>query len=310
MSKLISIVTPCYNEEGNVEELSFRIKKVMGNLNYRYEHIFIDNASADQTVDKIKKLIEADKKIKLIVNVRNFGHLRSPYHAIHQAHGDAVILMASDLQDPPELIPELINKWEYGYKTALIVKKQSMENPLMFLIRKFYYKFLNKISEIKLVENAHGSGLYDRLVIGQMAKVNDPNPYLRGLLAEIGYPIAEVEFTQPRRKQGITKNNFFTLLDTAIIGIINHSMLPIRMLTIVGFILSFLSIAIAVAFFILKMIYWERYANGMAPLLIGLFFFVSIQLFFLGLIGEYVSSINIKIRNLPMVVESERVNFE
>ena len=185
-----------------------------------------------------------------------------------------------------------------------------MENPLMFLIRKFYYKFLNKISEINLVENAHGSGLYDRLVIGQMAKVNDPNPYLRGLLAEIGYPIAEVEFTQPRRKQGITKNNFFTLLDTAIIGIINHSMLPIRMLTIVGFILSFLSIAIAVAFFILKMIYWERYANGMAPLLIGLFFFVSIQLFFLGLIGEYVSSINIKIRNLPMVVESERVNFE
>jgi hypothetical protein len=218
--------------------------------------------------------------------------------------------MASDLQDPPELIPELINKWEHGYKTALIVKKQSMENPLMFLIRKFYYKFLNKISEIKLVENAHGSGLYDRLVIGQMAKVNDHYPYLRGLLAEIGYPIAEVEFTQPRRKQGITKNNFFTLLDTAIIGIINHSMLPIRMLTIVGFILSFLSIAIAVAFFILKMIYWERYANGMAPLLIGLFFFVSIQLFFLGLIGEYVSSIHIKIRNLPMVVESERINFE
>ena len=307
--KLISIVTPCYNEEDNIEELSRRIQQVMYGLPYKYEHIFIDNASSDSTVEKIKRLCQGDQRIKLIVNTRNFGHLKSPYYGILQASGVAVIAIASDLQDPPELIPSLIQKWEMGFKTVLIVKRTSDENKVMFLIRRLYYKFLSYVSEVPVISNAHGSGLYDRVVIDQLIKINDSYPYIRGILCELGYPIGTVDFDQPRRLRGITKNNFYTLLDTALLGLTNQSKLPLRIMTLSGFFLSFFFILCAFIFLILKLVYWNQFNAGIAPLLIGLFFMGSVQLFFLGLIGEYVGTIHTKIRNLPLVVEMERVNF-
>lgn len=309
-TKLISIVTPCFNEEENVNELAARIRMVMQDSPYSYEHIFIDNASTDTTAIKIKQLIQDDKNVKLIVNARNFGHLKSPYYAILNAHGDAVILMASDLQDPPELIPALLEKWEKGFKTVLIVKKQSMESRLMFFIRKLYYKLMDYISEVPLISNAHGSGLFDRVVINHLIKINDAYPYLRGLLCELGYPIGTVEFEQPRRLRGITKNNFYTLFDTAMLGITNHSKLPLRLMTIIGFILSMACAFAAIIFLVLKLLYWNQFAFGLAPMLIGLFFVGSIQLFFLGLLGEYVGSIHTQMRNMPLAVELERVNFD
>jgi glycosyltransferase involved in cell wall biosynthesis len=307
---LISIVTPCFNEEQNVEELAQRIKIVMKELNYDYEHIFIDNASSDSTVEKIKRLCQGDQRIKLIVNTRNFGHLKSPYYGVLQATGVAAILMVSDLQDPPELIPSLIQKWEMGFKTVLIVKRTSDENKVMFLIRRLYYKFLSYVSEVPVISNAHGSGLYDRVVIDQLIKINDSYPYLRGILCELGYPIGTVDFDQPRRLRGITKNNFYTLLDAALLGLTNQSKLPLRIMTLSGFFLSFFFVLCAFIFLILKLVYWNQFNAGIAPLLIGLFFMGSVQLFFLGLIGEYVGSIHTQIRNLPLVIERERVNFE
>ena len=282
----------------------------MKELNYDYEHIFIDNASSDSTVKKIKRLCQGDQRIKLIVNTRNFGHLKSPYYGVLQATGVAAILMVSDLQDPPELIPSLIQKWEMGFKTVLIVKRTSDENKVMFLIRRLYYNFLSYVSEVPVISNAHGSGLYDRVVIDQLIKINDSYPYLRGILCELGYPIGTVDFDQPRRLRGITKNNFYTLLDTALLGLTNQSKLPLRIMTLCGFFLSLFFILCAFIFLILKLVYWNQFNAGIAPLLIGLFFMGSVQLFFLGLIGEYVGTIHTKIRNLPLVVEKERVNFE
>ena len=308
--KLVSIVTPCFNEEENIEVLSSRIIKVMEGQPYLYEHIFIDNASTDTTVKKIKQLIQFDKRVKLIINTRNFGHLRSPYHALLHARGDAVILIASDLQDPPELIPELIKKWEIGFKTILIVKKNSMEHKVMFFIRKIYYKIMNTISEIPLISNAHGSGLFDRIVINQLIKIDVSYPYLRGLLLELGYPTTTVEFIQPKRKRGITKNNFYSLFDTAMLGITNHSKLPLRIMTLFGFCMSLLFAICAVIFLILKIIYWEQFSLGIAPIIIGLFFIGSIQIFFLGFLGEYVGAIYTQVRKLPLVIEAERINFE
>lgn len=309
-NKLISIVTPCFNEEENIEELSLRIKNAMEDQPYFYEHIFIDNASTDSTVKKIKQLIDGDKRIKLIVNARNFGHLKSPYYAVLQARGDSVVLIASDLQDPPELIPALLKKWEMGYKTVMIVKKRSMENKFMFLIRKFYYKIMDYISETPVVANAHGSGLFDRVVVNQLIKINDSYPYLRGLLSELGYPIGTVEFNQPKRIKGITKNNFYTLFDAAMLGITNHSKLPLRIMTLGGFFLALFFAICSLVFLVLKIIYWDQFSLGMAPMIIGLFFLGSVQLFFLGFLGEYVGSIHTQVRNLPLVVELERVNFE
>lgn len=309
-NKLISIVTPCFNEEENVEELSIRIRKVMESQPYEYEHIFIDNASFDSTVEKIKKLIENDKRIRLIVNARNFGHLKSPYYAVLQSHGDAVVLIASDLQDPPELIPELLKKWGMGFKTVMIVKKQSMENRAMFFVRKLYYKIMDYISETPVISNAHGSGLFDRVVVNHLNKINDSYPYLRGLLSELGYPIGTVEFDQPRRLRGITKNNFYSLFDTAMLGITNHSKLPLRIMTLGGFLMSILFAICALIYLVLKLIYWDQFSVGMAPIIIGLFFLGSVQLFFLGFLGEYVGSIHTQIRKLPLVVELERVNFD
>lgn len=308
--KLISIVTPCYNEVDNIDELCLRITQVMASLPYDYEHILIDNCSTDQTVAKIKDKIATDLHIKLIVNARNFGHIRSPFHAILQSSGDACILIASDLQDPPEMIAEFVKKWEQGYKTVLAVKPESEESSWMFFARKSYYRLVTRISEVPLVQNATGAGLFDRVVVDILRKINDPYPYFRGLLCEIGFPIAVVPFKQPRRQRGITKNNFYTLYDIAMLGITNHSKVPLRLMAMSGFLLSILSLLTAMCFLVAKLLFWNSFQLGMAPILIGIFFFGAVQTFFIGLLGEYIGSIHTQVRNMPLVVELERVNFE
>ena len=308
--KLISVVTPCYNEEDNIDELCQRVAKVMDALPYDYEHIYIDNCSTDQTVPRVKEKAAKDKRIKLIVNARNFGHIRSPYHAILQTNGDACVLIASDLQDPPEMIAEFINKWEQGYKVVLAVKPESEESSLMFLVRRAYYSFVTRISEVPLIQNATGAGLFDRVVVDILRKINDPYPYFRGLLCEIGFPIAVVSFKQPRRQRGITKNNFYTLFDIAMLGITNHSKIPLRLMTMSGFVLSFLSLVVAMCFLVAKLLFWNSFQLGTAPILIGIFFFGAVQTFFIGLLGEYIGSIHTQVRNMPLVIEMERVNFE
>ncbi len=309
MKKTISIVTPCYNEEENVDELHRRVAAVMATLPYEYEHIYIDNASTDDTVKRIKAIASADSRVKLIVNARNFGHIKSPYYGLLQSGGDACVLIASDLQDPPEMIVEFVKKWEEGYKTVLAVKPESEESSLMFFIRNTYYRFITRISEVPLVPNATGAGLFDREVINILRDIHDPYPYFRGLLCEIGFPIATVPFKQPRRQRGITKNNFYTLYDIAMLGITNHSKVPLRLMAMSGFLLSFLSLLVAFAFLVAKLLYWNSFQLGAAPMLIGIFFFGAIQTFFIGVLGEYVASIHTQVRKMPLVVEAERVNF-
>lgn len=307
--KLISIVTPCYNEEENIDELCQRIEKVMESLPYDYEHICIDNCSTDSTVSKIKAKAAVDKRIKLIVNARNFGHIRSPYYGILQSRGDACVLIASDLQDPPEMIAEFVKKWEQGFKTVLAVKPESEESSIMFGLRKAYYLLISKISEVPLVQNATGAGLFDRAVVDILRGIQDSYPYFRGLLCEIGFPIATVPFKQPRRQRGITKNNFYTLYDIAMLGITNHSKIPLRLMAMSGFVLAFFSLIAAIIFFVAKLLYWDSFQLGAAPILIGVFFFGAIQAFFIGVLGEYIGSIHTQVRNMPLVVELERVNF-
>lgn len=307
--KMISIVTPCYNEEENIDELYQRIAAVMAALPYDYEHICIDNASTDSTVRKIKDIAARDKRVKLIVNARNFGHIKSPYYGILQSRGDACILIASDLQDPPEMIPEFIKKWEEGYKTVLAVKPESEESSIIFFVRKTYYRFITKISEVPLVQNATGAGLFDRVVVDILRNIQDSYPYFRGLLCEIGFPIATVPFKQPRRQRGITKNNFYTLYDIAMLGITNHSKVPLRLMAMGGFLLSILSLFAALGFLVAKLAFWDYFQLGISPILIGIFFFGAIQMFFIGLLGEYIASIHTQVRNMPLVIEAERVNF-
>lgn len=310
MAKLISIVTPCFNEEDNVEPLVTRIVAAMNTLPYDFELIFIDNASTDGTVAKIKKLAAADKRIKLIVNARNFGQIRSPYHGMLQARGDACVLISSDLQDPPELIPEFIARWEKGFKTVLAVKPTSQEHSLMFLVRKAYYRLVSRISDVPLVADATGAGLIDRKVIEILRGINDSYPYFRGLICEIGFPIATVPFNQPRRLRGVTKNNFYILYDLAMLGIINHSKVPLRLMAMGGLLLSGMSLLTAIGFLVAKLAFWNSFSLGVAPMLIGIFFFGSVQIFFLGVLGEYIGAIHTKLRQLPLVVELERVNFD
>ncbi len=309
--KTISIITPCFNEEGNVAELYTRVRAVMATLGrYRYEHIFIDNCSTDATVEALKRIATADTNVKVIVNARNFGHIRSPHHALLQTTGDAVIGLVADLQDPPEMIPDLIREWEDGYAMVLCVKRSSAENPLMFRLRKKYYKLVNQVSSIETFENFTGFGLYDRKVIEIVRKLEDPYPYFRGMMAEIGLPHKKILYDQPVRKRGITKNNFYTLYDLAMLGITNLSKVPLRLVTFSGFACAALCIMVALAYFIYKLLFWDRFSVGMAPLVIGIFFFSSIQLLSMGILGEYIGSIHTQVQKRPLVVEKERLNFE
>ncbi len=309
--KLISVVTQCYNEEDNVEDLYERIcAQFETRSGYRHEHIFIDNSSTDRTVEAIKAIAARDPRVKLIVNARNFGHIRSPLHAILQAKGDAIISMASDLQDPPEMIDAFIKKWEAGYKIAVGVKPTTKETFAMSIIRSLYYKTIGRISEIKLIPNYTGFGLYDRSVIEIIRQIGDPYPYFRGLIAELGIEYAAVPFEQPKRIRGITKNNFYTLYDMAMLGITSHSKLPIRLATMFGFALSIVSLGISFGYLLLKLFFWDHFAFGTAPILISIFFFASVQLFFIGIIGEYVGAIHTQVMKRPLVIEKERMNFD
>jgi len=309
--RLISIVTPCYNEEENIREIYKQVKQVFDVLEgYTYEHVFIDNASKDKTVAILREIVKDDKRVKVIVNTRNFGHIRSPYHAMLQTKGDAVISIVADLQDPPYLIKEFIRKWEEGYKVVMGIKKKSEESRIIFGLRKLYYRVLRRLSDVELVEQYTGFGLYDRQVVETLRGLNDPYPYLRGLIADIGFESAKIEYAQPIRKRGITKNNFYTLFDMAMLGMASYSKVPLRLATMLGFVLAVISLLVAIFYFVYKIIFWESFSLGMAPLVVGVFFLASVQLFFIGIVGEYVGFIYTQVLKRPLVIEQERINFE
>jgi glycosyltransferase involved in cell wall biosynthesis len=310
-SFLITILTPCYNEEENVENTYHKVKELFASLGkYRYEHLFIDNASTDRTVEILRRIAAADKNVKVIVNSRNFGHVRSPFHAILQARGDAVIPVVADMQDPLSLIPVFLEQWEKGAKIVMGVKVRSKERALTFLLRRAYYRLVNRLADIELVENFYGFGLYDRVVIEAMRQMNDPYPYGRGMICEIGFQPVKVEYTQNRRQRGITKNNFYTLYDVAMLGITSHSKVPLRLATMLGFTAAGLSFLVGLAYFVYKLLFWRSFSVGIAPLVVGLFFFGSVQLFFIGILGEYIGAIHTQTMHRPLVVERERINFD
>jgi len=307
--KLISIVTPCYNEEENVNELYERIKAAMSGLEYNYEHIFIDNASTDGTIEAIRALAMEDKHVKAILNTRNFGHIRSPYYGLLQGTGDAIVILASDLQDPPERITDFIHKWEQGYKAVIGVKTKSQETGLFYLLRTVYYRFLRKLSDVDLIEHYTGFGLYDKQIIKILNDLGDPYPYFRGIIADLGFPIARIEFEQPRRKRGISKNNFYTLYDMAMLGMTGYTKIPLRMAAMFGFLTAAISMLVGLIYLFYKLIFWQRFTLGSAPIVIGLFFLGSVQLFFLGIVGEYIGAIYTQVMRRPLVIEKERINF-
>ena len=306
----ISVVTPCYNEAGNVEVLYERVRAVFDRLDgYSYEHVFIDNASSDETVVKLRAIAATDRNVKVIVNTRNFGHIRSPYHALLQCRGDAVIGMAADLQDPPELIPAFLEKWREGYKVVLGVKTESEESRVMFAIRSICYSVIDRLSEVRQVRNSTGFGLYDQAFVSVIRQLSDPYPYFRGIVSELGFRHASIPYAQPKRTRGLTKSSFYSLYDIGIQGIVNHSKIPLRLATMIGFCSSVLSLVAAFVYLVMKLLFWYQLPIGIAPLVIGLFCVSSVQLFFLGILGEYVGSIHTQVRNRPLVVEEERINF-
>jgi polyisoprenyl-phosphate glycosyltransferase len=309
--KLITVLTPCYNEEENVEPLYHAVKAVFSQLpDYRYEHLFIDNASKDATVERLRGLAAADPNVKVIVNTRNFGHVRSPYHGLLQAKGDAVISIVADFQDPPEMIFKYVAKWEEGYRVVMAVKQTSKESRLMFALRERYYRLLARIADVTIVQNATGSGLYDRVVVEALRRMDDPYPFFRGLVAEIGYDVAQVPYVQPRRVRGVTSQNFYSLYDVALLGIITHSKVPLRLATMLGFGMGALSFLVGFFYLVAKLLFWNTFTVGIAPMLIGVFFLSSVQLFFVGIVGEYIGSVFTQVKRLPLVFERERINFE
>ena len=316
----LSIVTACYNEEENVEEIARQVRAVMeslppgalpdgGSEPYTYEHLFIDNASEDRTVEILRGICATDSRVKVIVNTRNFGHIRSPFHGLLAARGDAVISIVADLQDPPEMIPEFVARWEAGYKVVVGVKKESLEKRSMFFVRGMFYRLIDRLSEVPLIRNFTGFGLYDRAVMDKLREIDDPYPYFRGLICDLGYARVEIPYSQPARRRGVTKNHFYSLYDMAMLGITNHSKVPLRLAAMAGFALSIIALLVAVIYLVLKLAMWNTFNLGLAPLLIGIYFFGSVQLFFIGILGEYIGSIHTQVRNMPLVVERERVNF-
>jgi len=309
--KTISIVTPCYNEEENVLNVYNQVREVMVAIGkYEYEHIFIDNSSKDNTVAILRSIAAEDKNVKIIVNSRNFGHIRSPIHGLFQARGDAVIGIVADLQDPPPMIADLIREWENGAYCVLGIKRTSEESSLMFWLRKQYYKVAESLSSIETIQNFTGFGLYDRKVVELVRSFDDPYPYFRGMIAEIGLPTVKLLYDQPVRKFGITKNNWYSLYDIGMLGIINNSKVPLRLSALAGFVGASISFLIALAYLILKLVFWSTFSFGLAPILIGVFFTTSLQLVFLGVMGEYVGAIYTQVQKRPYAVELDRVNFD
>jgi polyisoprenyl-phosphate glycosyltransferase len=313
---VLSVVTGCYNEVENVEELYERVRSTMEGLPpndgqpYDYEHIFIDNASTDGTVEVLRGLCAKDPRVRVIVNTRNFGHIRSPFYGLLQARGDAAIYIVADLQDPPEMIREFVARWEDGYKVVVGVKKQSREKRTVFFFRGFFYGVIDRLSEVPLVRHFTGFGLYDRAVMDKLMEIDDPYPYFRGLICDLGYEMAEIPYSQPARRRGITKNNFYTLYDMAMLGITNHSKVPLRLAAMAGFAMSMLALMIACIYLVMKLAFWNTFELGLAPLVIGVYLLGSVQLFFIGILGEYIGSIHTQVYHRPLVIEKERINFD
>ena len=308
--KTLSIVTPCYNEEGNVSELIGRVREVLAKLPaYQFEHIFIDNASTDGTLAVLRQFAAEDRRIKIIVNARNFGHIRSPYHGLLQARGDAVVLLVADLQDPPELILDFVREWEAGHKVVVGIKTRSRESWWMYQARGFYYRMVRRLADVELLEQFTGFGLYDRQVIDELRGLREPYPYFRGLISEVGTNIKRIEYTQPARLHGKTKNGFLELFDLALLGLTSYSKVPLRLATLVGFFAAGLSLLVGFGYLIAKLVFWNSFTAGVAPVMVGIFFLGSVQLIFMGIVGEYVGAVFTYAQNRPLVIEKERINF-
>lgn len=308
--KHIGVVTPCYNEVENVRELHSAIRAVFDGLpQYTYTHLYIDNASTDGTPAALRGVAADDPNVRVILNARNFGHIRSPFHGLLQADGDAVVIMASDFQDPPSMIPEFLARWEQGVPIVIGVKTEAEESRLMWGLRSVYYGLVARLSDVELMQHVTGFGLYDRRVVEILREIDDPYPYFRGLIADIGLANAKIPYKQPKRRRGITKNNFYTLYDMAMLGVTNHSKVPLRVATMTGFLMSAMSLVTAFAYLAAKLMFWHWFSVGVAPLLISLFFFMSVQLFFIGVIGEYIGAIHTQVQKRPRVIERERINF-
>lgn len=309
--KKISIISPTYNEEANIRELYIQVlAQILKFPQYQFEILFIDNASIDNTPQFLREIASQDQRVKVIINTRNFGHIRSPYWGILQTSGDATIYLASDLQDPPELIPSFIAAWEAGAKIALAVKPLSKGNVITHFLRKSYYRLLDRISNVAITNDSTGFGLYDKCVIDHLRTIADPYPFLRGLICELGYEIKTIPFIQPRRLRGISKNNIYTLYDIAMLGIVSHSLVPIRLLGFFGLLTSLVCFVVAIVFLVLKIIWWDSFPMGYAPILILTSFMFGIVLISIAVMGEYVASIHTYVRNRPIVVEKERINFD
>ena len=310
--KTISIVVPCYNEEENVEALADALRemfrKVLGG--YQYEILFIDNDSKDKTREIIRKLCAADKGIKGIFNAKNFGQFNSPYYAMLQSTGDCTVLMAADFQDPVDMVPGFVKEWENGYKIVIGIKKSSQENKIMYWLRGCYYKLIKKLSNVEQIEQFTGFGLYDKRFIEVLRNLDDPTPFLRGIVAELGFHRKEIPYEQPLRRAGKTSNNFYKLYDAAMLSFTSYTKVGLRLATIFGALCSAASMVIALIYLVMKLMYWDRFVAGMAPLLISMLFLGSVQIFFIGVVGEYILSINSRVMKRPLVVEEERINFE
>lgn len=313
--KKISIVVPCYNEQENVSMMAeaigrqFAEQPVLQDLDY--EILYIDNDSTDRTREEIRKLCQADKKhIKAIFNAKNFGQFNSPYYAMLQTDGDATMLMAADFQDPPELIGEYVKYWLEGYKIVIGVKEHSTDGRFIYALRCLYYKMIKKFSQVEQIEHFTGFGLYDRAFIHVLRDLDDPTPFLRGIVAELGFRRKEIPYDQPKRRAGKTSNNFYTLYDAAMLGFTSYTKIGLRLATFAGAICSGICLVTALIYLVMKLIWWDRFPAGTAPLLIGMLFLGSIQIFFIGLVGEYILSINQRVMHRPLVIEEERINFE
>jgi polyisoprenyl-phosphate glycosyltransferase len=306
----ITIVTPCFQEVGNVREMAKAIREVMaGRIDYVYEHLFIDNGSTDGTRELLREIAADDDRIRVILNARNFGQVRSGYHALLQSRGEAVICLVCDFQDPPELITTFLDHWERGAKLVLGVKTEADESRFMYGFRSVYYRWLARIADVKVVQHATGFGLYDRKVIEDLRRIDDPYPFLRGLLAEIGYAPVLIPYRQPLRRVGTTSQTFWTLYDMALLGVVSHSRLPLRLAVLVGVLCAVLSLITGFGYLLYKLAFWDQFSVGIAPALIGIFFLAAVQLIFIGLVGEYLGAVWTHVRKHPHVFEEERINF-
>ncbi len=309
--KKISVLIPCYNEAENVGPISRAVTEILEKElpQYDYELVFIDNDSTDGTRDIIRGLCADNPRIKAILNARNFGQFNSPYYGMLQVTGDCVIEMVADFQDPVEMIPKYIHEWEKGYKIVIGIKTSSKENRLMYWLRSCYYKTIKKLSDVEQIEHFTGSGLYDREFIEVLRNLDDPTPFLRGIVAELGYRRKEIPYEQPRRRAGKTHNNFYRLYDAAMLSVTSYTKAGLRLATIFGSICAVVSMLIAMVYLVMKLSWWDRFPAGMAPMLIGMLFLGSVQLFFIGFLGEYIMSIHQRVMKRPLVIEEERINF-